>query len=1810
MDGGRPIATGGVRYDNGISGQPGENGEWSWLIYDLRAEMQRLGIDSMPDSVSGWMGYQDSSAAVDLYVKTSDNMACPDTAAWKSTGSGVSQRARTSGSGYHFKVALDGDRWLFLGMRCSGSGEERYGVWGDIKLWTDIPTRTEMALFHVAGDSLDTAGMDFTHRNAHSWWRHDRAESDGGLDSAEGIGTEDLVSGYWNRYKGSYRVRGALARAAIDGRSYGFSDTVTRYFGITDDERLLPAEMKHGHSPWVEDRSTDTSNAAIMIDSVVYDKGVGGAPPPARWGWTWVLYDLQAEAERLQLGTPLALSGIVARQDGSIPLDAYVKTSNADERPSMFDWQFDRGSVVEQVHLRPWFNKQTFSITSGVGDIKWVWLGVRLRKGDSTDAHVVFADLALRTRARDVRRTVLSTDQLSQSVAGALERAAGGGTADPSPRLTLLATLLDFGYAQLYSSEWPRTNHTPRLELTFSDSRTLLSWRGDSPALDLPENGEMTLVGNPSLGDGRFDRVLRYHESGQAAMIDDNETIDYTRGRISFWFRKSLPGGDAADAVLFERTGSDTSRFALVRPGSAVELLLYGDSTDANVMRWSFIDSFLTVTDGGDTTWGYDTLPYPFDGDQHEVVFAWDAAVGTFDLTVDGARSHVRRRLTYVSNAANWPEAELRFGRNSDGFVEHLAIRSMPALAAAVNVPHSRVEPVPGYLPYVQPGFRDTVDCTVVSPPDPLMRQELDKYAMRNNSIGIRTQVVDFDDIQKYYAGADPQERLRAFLRNAAVRWQSRYVVLGGSVDLIPSRRVAFETRAGLAVTTDRYYACLEGSWNDDGDEYWAEPEDNVDLSAELTVGRFPAMNWRELRAMVDKSSMAMSLPPYGGQALEKTGDVLVSGIRMFNDIGGVTDGEHYGRRLEEILREGGYTARFDNEGLRSYYPVGSDGADPTAEDKLAAFVDTLSPMPGMWIHYGHGASRAILIDTQWVTLDYDKVIEDTAFAHSRRPMHIRVVGCETAAQLQLSMARAFLARPIGGAVSYVGAAEYSYPAVESRILEEELKLMADSSVFTWGDIYRMAADRVLAQNPAWDIARWVVLSRNYLGDPVLPVRVESIGAADSLTVAVTPSTVDAREAEIAVAVTAAGKPVEGAAVGVISRKLRLLDGEGNDVYRGLRDLTYGRGVTDRHGSATMTVRIADDDSLVVSAAHPDYRATRKPLPVVFPAQQLPAVTMRVYDEELEWVNPWPEPYDTLANNYVIEAGDRLRAQFLFLGREGIDNINISQLSVTPDTAGSGIEIVDTLTPQSGHPLGRAWVYEHTRYYSLHACPPGVTDLAFVVSYVDSAGGPDTMRVTVPVAGPSVKPVITFVTDGSGNVDLQILLGNASPGGALGLQCELLCESPYVTITEGTTETVEYAPGGGAADLRWMRYTLNSYDEDYDGIIPARLVVRGLNIAPDTLDIDLNPLSRTSFAVHRPVSVDYRDGVTLSWDPQRYDERGNRRSDFLGFAVTRYRTDNPGEYSLLTPSPVTVANYFHDVLPPDSPEGDYVYQVWLMDSSYNCVQYENVHVRRPWTARVRENFPVFANDIHRNPVAVSDINRDGMAEVVLPSWPAQGFAADGQGAVGGTPMLTEGDEFDGASAQGLSAVFADLDGDGREEGIFAGVNRLVVKNYADDSKSWQTPPLYSLDGLSVHTRWIAFNRSPAIADVDGDGDLDIVAIGQDYDRTADGPFATTVYAFESSGSAIARINLGEGSHAPALAVGDFKHGNGDSLEILAAARCSRSTTVTAPCGRSTMWTAWQALQHATFPASRSARMARCTTPAASRTSRATEYWTW
>ncbi len=110
--------------------------------------------------------------------------------------------------------------------------------------------------------------------------------------------------------------------------------------------------------------------------------------------------------------------------------------------------------------------------------------------------------------------------------------------------------------------------------------------------------------------------------------------------------------------------------------------------------------------------------------------------------------------------------------------------------------------------------------------------------------------------------GPDAAAKLRHGIRQAYEQRGIAYVLLGGDTATVPCRYayVALQTREGeRRLPCDLYYACLDGSWNRDGDARWGEPSDgddggDVDLLAEVWLGRAPVDTAAEARAFVEKT--------------------------------------------------------------------------------------------------------------------------------------------------------------------------------------------------------------------------------------------------------------------------------------------------------------------------------------------------------------------------------------------------------------------------------------------------------------------------------------------------------------------------------------------------------------------------------------------------------------------------------------------------------------------------------------------------------------------------------------------------------------------------------------------------------------------------------------------------------------------------------------------------------------------------------------------------------------------------------------------
>jgi hypothetical protein len=145
---------------------------------------------------------------------------------------------------------------------------------------------------------------------------------------------------------------------------------------------------------------------------------------------------------------------------------------------------------------------------------------------------------------------------------------------------------------------------------------------------------------------------------------------------------------------------------------------------------------------------------------------------------------------------------------------------------------------------------------------------------------GFTTGIVDVAWIDATYPGTSTPMRVRAFLQDAHSQWGVRYLLIAGTFDLIPAQKLYVSFSDIFSTITDTipadaiYYGCLDGPFDGNGNGRYGEFNDganggDVDLTAEVMVGRFPVANAAELAHMVRKtlrheSAAAAELAPNG----------------------------------------------------------------------------------------------------------------------------------------------------------------------------------------------------------------------------------------------------------------------------------------------------------------------------------------------------------------------------------------------------------------------------------------------------------------------------------------------------------------------------------------------------------------------------------------------------------------------------------------------------------------------------------------------------------------------------------------------------------------------------------------------------------------------------------------------------------------------------------------------------------------------------------------------------------------------------------
>ncbi len=139
-----------------------------------------------------------------------------------------------------------------------------------------------------------------------------------------------------------------------------------------------------------------------------------------------------------------------------------------------------------------------------------------------------------------------------------------------------------------------------------------------------------------------------------------------------------------------------------------------------------------------------------------------------------------------------------------------------------------------------------------------ILNEMSDLFDFRNSQ-GFQVRFESLANILAMSSGVDDAAKLKEFIRTEYLVYNIDQVTLLGDYDVIPYRWVwAFDCEFGMSdieneIPSDMYFACLDNSWDSNGNGIYGEDADNPDWYPELFVSRISFDDASEVQGYIDR---------------------------------------------------------------------------------------------------------------------------------------------------------------------------------------------------------------------------------------------------------------------------------------------------------------------------------------------------------------------------------------------------------------------------------------------------------------------------------------------------------------------------------------------------------------------------------------------------------------------------------------------------------------------------------------------------------------------------------------------------------------------------------------------------------------------------------------------------------------------------------------------------------------------------------------------------------------------------------------------
>jgi hypothetical protein len=1038
---------------------------------------------------------------------------------------------------------------------------------------------------------------------------------------------------------------------------------------------------------------------------------------------------------------------------------------------------------------------------------------------------------------------------------------------------------------------------------------------------------------------------------------------------------------------------------------------------------------------------------------------------------------------------------------------------------------------------------------------DEAMAPEFQRLADWKTQSGVPAVVRTLSFIQQQYpGGADDAERMRSFIRDAYARWGTKWVLLGGDTDVLPTRFPYTVFFSGNYIASDLYFSCLDGNWDADGDSTYGEgffndedPGDDADLLPEVYVGRAPCVTTAQAKLFVDKTLFYEKTP-----VTDYMTNLLFFAEVLFPQPW-IPGSPKYFDGAELVEEAMPYIQTNPGIHLARLYEDWSDttrtpGALPETRQ---AVLDSLRRGYNIAVHVGHGYRNVMSVG--------DGNLENSdasTLSNGSRLINLYAIDCTSNAIDFPSIGEAFILNPTGGAVTNIGSTNFDYPTAGRAYEDEYFRLVYQDSVTAVGEAQARAKLPFIGFSTYDGVNRWTEMTLLLLGDPEL-----HIFTGTPRTLAVTRNaSMAADESTFAVHVETGGTPLYGARV---------------IAYRA--DVDYGIATTDGAGNALVPFRPDSVGSFVLTVTGFDCVPYQASVPIASSSLPVMSADSPAIDDDAIG--------GTIGNgNGVVEAGETVDLTIPLRNNGGSSATGIVGTLTTTDpnvtisvpTGAYGSLAAHTTSNPSPH-------FRIVVPYTV----PDQREVPFDLSLTDDAARRYRAQFQLVVRAPELHHFFHAVLDQGGNSDgradpgetvsYYIKLRNLGTGIAQGVTGKLRNLDGLATVYDSTATWGDIAPGEEkqADALVFVPSSANA-------TLQLQVSEASGVLLTQTLDLAVPAAPSGVLGIGRATSVQ------VTWTR-------NAAPDLLGYIVYRSLASS-GPYTRVNLVPTDrIATYTDEGL---TPLTRYYYKVSAVDTSGNESS-QSSSASASTNPPLHAIFPIPMGRETPSSVAIDHLSPAYLFDIVagsdvLYAWHPDGTApvdADGAGSTsgdftrrgtyyaagpsiadldGGSPEVVglswgtqpnpglTGDSmfvfvFDRlgnvkpgwpralANSVWSSAALGDVDGDGNKEIVFGSNGLNLYAFHSDGTELLDGDDNPATVGVFKVLGNIFNYGTPSLADLDGDGKLDIIY----------GSFDGKLYAWRWNGTDLPGFPLDLGGSITASAAVGYLDGPGDTqLDIV------------------------------------------------------------